>query len=453
MAFYLKKSLQFGPLRFNLSKSGVGISAGIRGFRIGTGPRGNYIHAGRGGIYYRQTLGTRPSSTSRHGLPPIEIADNSQSGREFLTDVDSKELVADLDERRKTLRTLPFSIIASAAGIAFAIYSNFPPAFLVIAAVCVTWLCVASAIWDRDRKTTVLFYDIESEVLTAFQSLHSIFEQVQQSSRVSHIDSTEYYSDRKYHAGVLQGIARSNGRPTERQPPFVKTNVSIFALPAGNLTLYFCPDRVLVYGSRDIGAVRYSQLGLSVTTCRFVENERIFPDHQIVGSTWQYVNKAGGPDRRFGYNPQFPIVLYEELHIESTGGLNEVYQFSKAGVATQLSDAIKNLARILTNNSLELGSVHQELPSVPFASASHVEGPELLNFTPDNADVDEAQIRQCIEIIRQEKRASTSLLQRRLRLGYTRAARIVDILEQRGILGPGEGAKPREILVDLDAAV
>ena len=47
----------------------------------------------------------------------------------------------------------------------------------------------------------------------------------------------------------------------------------------------------------------------------------------------------------------------------------------------------------------------------------------------------------------------TSLLQRRLRLGYTRAARIVDILEQRGILGPGEGAKPREILVDLDAAV
>ena len=51
------------------------------------------------------------------------------------------------------------------------------------------------------------------------------------------------------------------------------------------------------------------------------------------------------------------------------------------------------------------------------------------------------------------KRASTSLLQRRLRLGYTRAARIVDILEQRGILGPGEGAKPREILVDLDATV
>src|SRR5213595_580695 len=71
----------------------------------------------------------------------------------------------------------------------------------------------------------------------------------------------------------------------------------------------------------------------------------------------------------------------------------------------------------------------------------------------DVSEEDEELVEKCLEIIRQEKKASTSLLQRRLRLGYTRAARIVDILEQRGILGPGEGAKPREILVDLDAVV
>jgi S-DNA-T family DNA segregation ATPase FtsK/SpoIIIE len=53
--------------------------------------------------------------------------------------------------------------------------------------------------------------------------------------------------------------------------------------------------------------------------------------------------------------------------------------------------------------------------------------------------------------MRQEKKASTSLFKRHLRLGYTRAARILDILEARGYVGPGEGAKPRDILVDLDA--
>src|SRR3712207_1863621 len=56
MGFYLRKSIKVGPIRFNLSKSGVGVSAGVTGFRIGTGPRGNYVHMGRGGIYYRKTL-------------------------------------------------------------------------------------------------------------------------------------------------------------------------------------------------------------------------------------------------------------------------------------------------------------------------------------------------------------------------------------------------------------
>ncbi|MDB6124662.1 MAG: spoIIIE [Pedosphaera sp.] len=65
-------------------------------------------------------------------------------------------------------------------------------------------------------------------------------------------------------------------------------------------------------------------------------------------------------------------------------------------------------------------------------------------------DEDEDLIQQCIEIIRSEQKASVSLMQRRLRLGYTRAARIMDELENRGIVGPSKGAEPRDILIDLD---
>jgi len=457
VSFYLKKSLRFGPLRFNLSKSGIGVSAGVKGFRLGTGPRGNYIHAGRGGIYYRKTFSGRSVEKTRlhtsSVVPETSTPAPLEQPNELLTDASSRELVDDLNKRRKRLPTLLFCIVASAVGTAFAISNNAPFPLLAAIVVGAAWLCGASAIWDRDRKTTVLFYDIDSQVLVTFEALHSVFEQVQKCSRVSHIDSSEYYSDRKYHAGVLQGVGRSNGRPIPKHPPLVKTNVSIFTMPAGKLSLYFCPDRILVYGLKDIGAVAYSDLGLSLETCRFVESEQVFPDQQIVGHTWQYVNRDGGPDRRFRYNPQFPIVLYEELHIKSPGGLNEIFQFSKPGTAKQLAGTIRNLACALTNQPVELASPHQELPSVSLAPPLHVEGPQLLNVTPQNEDVDEELIRQCLEIIRQEKRASTSLLQRRLRLGYTRAARIVDILEQRGILGPGEGAKPREILVDLDAAV
>lgn len=65
---------------------------------------------------------------------------------------------------------------------------------------------------------------------------------------------------------------------------------------------------------------------------------------------------------------------------------------------------------------------------------------------------DEEVIQASIEVIRSEQRASVSLLQRRLRLGYTRAARIMDELEDRGIVGPSKGAEPRDILIDLDVA-
>jgi S-DNA-T family DNA segregation ATPase FtsK/SpoIIIE len=83
--------------------------------------------------------------------------------------------------------------------------------------------------------------------------------------------------------------------------------------------------------------------------------------------------------------------------------------------------------------------IHQQLskPANSFGSESGI-------------DEDEEIIQQCIEVIRSEQKASVSLLQRRLRLGYGRAARIMDELENRGIVGPSKGAEPRDILIDLD---
>ena len=59
--------------------------------------------------------------------------------------------------------------------------------------------------------------------------------------------------------------------------------------------------------------------------------------------------------------------------------------------------------------------------------------------------------RACIQLIRDTGRISASALQRRLRIGYRRAAHLLDILEAGGFVGPPRGATPREILIDLDA--
>jgi hypothetical protein len=99
MGFYIRKAIGFGPVRFNLSKSGLGVSVGVKGARIGTGPSGAYIHMGRHGLYYRQRLdgehssnvppATQPSATSPG---PTTYPDVSE-----LVDSSSKEVLSQLN--------------------------------------------------------------------------------------------------------------------------------------------------------------------------------------------------------------------------------------------------------------------------------------------------------------------------------------------------------------------
>ncbi len=94
----------------------------------------------------------------------------------------------------------------------------------------------------------------------------------------------------------------------------------------------------------------------------------------------------------------------------------------------------------------ELDEGYLELPEVfadPDSAADHGE------FDPD----DDPLLDKAIEIVVQTQTASVSLLQRRLRVGYTRAGRLVDMLERRGIISGYEGSKPRRVLVDENALV
>lgn len=84
------------------------------------------------------------------------------------------------------------------------------------------------------------------------------------------------------------------------------------------------------------------------------------------------------------------------------------------------------------------------------AEESDLDGPEQGELFPSSefADGDEELIQQAIEIIRRDRRASTSHIQRRLRIGYNRAAIIMEALEERGIVGPQVGSAKREIYLD-----
>ncbi|MFH1769691.1 MAG: DNA translocase FtsK 4TM domain-containing protein [Parcubacteria group bacterium] len=68
-------------------------------------------------------------------------------------------------------------------------------------------------------------------------------------------------------------------------------------------------------------------------------------------------------------------------------------------------------------------------------------------------DVDDDMFHDAKKVVIETQKASASFLQRRLRVGYARAARLLDLLEERGIIGPGEGAKPRDVYVREDGTM
>lgn len=112
------------------------------------------------------------------------------------------------------------------------------------------------------------------------------------------------------------------------------------------------------------------------------------------------------------------------------------------------------------NEVLSVGEPSQESQALgsamadkqPAGTAEAKSGDIFDDYAGTNEDEDD-MLPQAIETVKAAKKASASLLQRRLGVGYARAARLLDIMEEKGLIGPGEGAKPREIYItDDDAA-
>ena len=102
-----------------------------------------------------------------------------------------------------------------------------------------------------------------------------------------------------------------------------------------------------MFDGRRAGAIPYSEIQVQIDQTRFVEDLGVPSDSRIVAKTWQYVNRDGGPDRRFRNNRQLPVVLYELMHLSSQSGLSEVYMFSKTGVVQPFDEALRAMTKAI----------------------------------------------------------------------------------------------------------
>jgi hypothetical protein len=212
---------------------------------------------------------------------------------------------------------------------------------LIVSTAVFTIINLCLAYRDSLVKSVVVLYDLENESQANFSSLYDAFNEMMKCSRKWHVHASGKVSDKKYNAGAEMVIRRDSIILSFRNPPFVKTNIPTPAIPVGNQTLYFFPDKVLVFDAKGVGAVSYDNLLVEISTTSCIETGSLPSDGKIVDYTWKYVNKNGGPDKRFKHNPRYPMLEYEEVNFTSESGLNEVILFSKRGVAQDFVNAIR----------------------------------------------------------------------------------------------------------------
>jgi S-DNA-T family DNA segregation ATPase FtsK/SpoIIIE len=119
-------------------------------------------------------------------------------------------------------------------------------------------------------------------------------------------------------------------------------------------------------------------------------------------------------------------------------GTSRLQRLQGAYVSEEEVALVVEACRAQREQELELGLL--EAPEHDVQAIDDGDG----EFDPD----EDPLLERAIEIVVQTQTASVSLLQRRLRVGYTRAGRLIDMLERRGIISGYEGSKPRRVLVD-----
>lgn len=362
MPFYLRKSVSAGPFRFNFSKGGVGASVGIKGLRIGTGPRGHYINVGYSGIYYRATLGkagqaakqpAMPASPARLPATPSRYVDNVdnvemieiESGDvQAMRDEGFAELLDELNQKQNQAK-LSVWLTVLAAGVGAIAFMASGTAGLVAFALMIPAYFIGRWL-DSYRRSAVMFYEMDDKASSAYETMTQSFDVLNQCQRKWHMAAGGDVRDLttwKRNAGASQLVDKKPTTLGYGLPVVIKSNVTPPLMHVGRQILYFFPDLALVEDGGRFGAVSYSNLHVRWQDSRFIEDGGVPGDARVVGQTWKHPNKSGGPDRRFKDNRQIPICMYETMSLSSSSGVNEAVQFSRTDVSAAFSQSLRAL--------------------------------------------------------------------------------------------------------------
>jgi hypothetical protein len=197
--------------------------------------------------------------------------------------------------------------------------------------------------YRRSVKVDFKFEGLSGDVATA---LLGSFNDLKDCRSVWNVTVEERTSDWKRNAGATALNRRNAIRPALGRPACIRSASSFPYLSVGKTDLYFFPDGILVVTRGSVTALTYADISVGSRAVRFIEDGSVPSDTTIIDHTWRYVNKNGGPDRRFNGNRQLPVCLYGEVDLQSAGGLNARIQYSNAAAGERLIKVIDLLCKL-----------------------------------------------------------------------------------------------------------
>ncbi|MEE1944693.1 DUF4236 domain-containing protein [Pedobacter sp. KR3-3] len=202
---------------------------------------------------------------------------------------------------------------------------------------------------DKRRFGMELNYEMDDQMSSIYKAFTTNFADFNSSRRKWQYLHAQRNYDWKRNAGAGRLVNRvSIGEVSAHKMPirYFKTNVQIPYIKLRNTQLFFLPERLLVRRGNKFAAVFYKNLNIENNLTQFIEDGIVASDARIVDYTWKYVNKKGGPDRRFGNNRKIPICLYSQYTLHSATGVYEIISTSRISAFDGFSDYLKKIGQL-----------------------------------------------------------------------------------------------------------
>ena len=329
MGWRYRKSINLGGgFRINLSKSGIGYSWGFPGYRHTYSPNGTqrrtYSIPGTG-ISYVESSGNKKNKSGNSGQNYNYNQDTKLiTGSTTYYQNSNINNMGKGDEILKAINKL--RTIDILANICLIIIVLFPIGIIL--------KILISQKWKLD-----LTYEMDDINQKKFDALNEFLVELKNNRKLWQIGSSTRVYNTKYNAGAGNNVSRTSISLVKKMPWYINHNIDVYCLKLKNEKIFFTPDRMLIFKNMGgVGCRKYNDMVAGFSTTNFVETEMVPRDAEIIRYTWRYVNKSGGPDKRFNNNRRIPVCKYGEISLESEDGINILLECSNHSLMYSIQD-------------------------------------------------------------------------------------------------------------------